>query len=105
MNTEKLALAQFTRNPDWPKVRRLFLKQHNQCEVCGITKRLTAHHEKPYQWNPELEMETENLITLCERCHLFVGHLGSWLSYNVNVREDAIKWNAKITSRPKWRKM
>jgi 5-methylcytosine-specific restriction enzyme A len=34
-------------------------------------------------------------------CHLLVGHLGSFKSVNLTVREDAKAWNAKIAGRPK----
>jgi 5-methylcytosine-specific restriction endonuclease McrA len=100
---EQLALAQYTRNAKWDQVRRKFLKLNNECAVCGGRRRLVAHHVKPYQWWPELELDTDNLITLCGEHHLLVGHLGRWASYNIHVREDAKIWRAKIKNRPKWR--
>lgn len=104
----KLLLSTYTRNPDWPKLRRKFLKLNPACAVCGATKRLTAHHIKPYQWYPELEMEHDNLITLCEgpgNHHLTFGHYMQWASYNENVVEDAAEWNKRIKSRPKWKRL
>ena len=106
---EKLALAIFTRSDKWPKVRKEFLKTHDHCEVCGTTnnRRLTVHHCKPFQWYPELELDTDNLITLCEDVghhHLLVGHLMSWVSFNESVREDAATWAEKIKERPKWKR-
>lgn len=100
---EKLALAVFTRNAKWPKVRKEFLRTHGYCEVCGARKRLEAHHVKPFQWYPELELSMDNLITLCEAHHLLLGHLGHWTSYNERVVEDAAAWNVRIKERPKWR--
>jgi predicted restriction endonuclease len=100
--SEPLLLAKYKRNDDWPKVRRLHLKLNPQCAVCGATKRLAAHHIKPYQWHSELEMEPSNLITLCPLHHLFIGHLMRWSSYNENVVEDAKYWNKRIKERPKW---
>jgi 5-methylcytosine-specific restriction endonuclease McrA len=100
---EKLALAVFTRNAKWPKVRKLFLKLNARCAVCGGRKRLEAHHVKPFQWYPELELDESNLITLCAAHHLLLGHLGHWTSYNERIVEDAAAWAEKIRERPKWR--
>ena len=100
-----LLLSTYKRNDDWPKVRRLHLKLHPSCEVCGATKRLAAHHIAPYQWNPELEMDPDNLITLCPAHHLFVGHLMQWASYNENVVKDAVEWRKRIKDRPKWNRL
>jgi hypothetical protein len=33
-------------------------------------------------------------------CHLFVGHLGSFKSFNKLAPEDSRRWNNKIVSRP-----
>lgn len=47
-----------------------------------------------------MELDPENLITLCEgpafNCHLFFGHLRNWSSHNPDVREDAAMWREKI---------
>jgi len=102
---DKLLLSTYKRNDDWHKVRRLHLKLHPQCEVCGATKRLAAHHIRPYQWFPKLEMEPGNLITLCDTHHLFIGHLNQWSSYNPNVVADAAEWRERIKNRPKWKLM
>lgn len=58
------------------------------------------HHCDPVDWNPERELDDTNLLTLCRRCHLFVGHLGLWSSYNPDVRQDAAIWRCKINTRP-----
>ena len=105
-NKDKLLLAKFTPHSDWPAVRRAHLRRYNVCTVCGTRKKLAAHHIRPIQWYPELELEPENLITLCEgpaNHHLFVGHLMDWKSYNVNVVAEAKWWQMRIRNRPKWK--
>ena len=57
------------------------------------------------RYKPDGNRDT-NLITLCEsghngiNCHLGVGHLGSFKSYNKDVESDSLQWNKKITTRP-----
>jgi hypothetical protein len=50
----------------------------------------------PFHVAPELELEDNNLIALCRRCHLFVGHLGSWSRVNVSVLADSRYWQARF---------
>lgn len=93
----------FTRSKQWPKVRNSFLKKNPKCSCCGSTKSLEVHHRIPFHERPELELDENNLIVLCDgtlRCHLFVGHLGSYKSFNKEVWEDSVKWNFKIEHRP-----
>jgi hypothetical protein len=74
--------------------------------VCGGSEKLEVHHKQPFHLQPEFELDPDNLITLCEankggvNCHLFVGHLGSFKSFNPNVMADAAAWLQKLKSRP-----
>ncbi len=90
------------RSPKWPKVAAAFLKG-KRCACCGKTIRLNAHHKKPFHLFPELELDPNNLMALCVgtfACHLLIGHLGSWKSYNETAVEDAAYLNHKIKTRP-----
>lgn len=95
------------RSHKWPAFRKKFLKKFPTCANCGGTENLEAHHIQVFHKHPELELVESNLITLCEskkdgvNCHLLVGHLGSFKSWNETVRKDAQKWNIKILKRPK----
>jgi 5-methylcytosine-specific restriction protein A len=94
------------RSGNWQTVRKKHLLLNPTCAVCGGNKKLEVHHIKPFKDNPELELDPENLITLCESksygivCHRTVGHLGSYFSYNENVVEDAAIWKEKFENRP-----
>lgn len=98
-NVETLAVP---RSSKWKKVRDDHLKEHPACEVCGDTVALNVHHIKPYHLFPELELQPENLITLCESnkhgvsCHLWFGHLGNWTRYNPDVCRDVRIWKVKF---------
>ena len=95
------------RSSKWGKIRKEFLKKNSKCNVCGEKKKLEIHHIRPFNLHPELELEEHNLISLCESrkggivCHLAIGHLGSYRSYNKDVRLDAENWHNKIINRPK----
>lgn len=100
VNKDKLYLSQFTRSPDWPKIRRAYLRNFDTCAVCNTTKRLAAHHILPFHLYPERELDMKNLIALCNPHHLFIGHLGRWASFNINAVTDAAIWKERFRSRP-----
>jgi len=89
------------RSPHWDTTRKNHLKLEPACAACGITTHLQVHHKKPFHLHPELELEQSNLITLCEQkgdagCHLKLGHLGNWKSFNPNIEADAKETMALI---------
>src|SRR3990167_985333 len=92
------------RSYKWPAVRKAFLAGHPNCEVCGgkgtFLKPLNIHHCQPQHLFPDLELLSENLLTVCREHHFFVCHLNSWKSWNKNVRDDARFWRQKIINRP-----
>ena len=80
------------RSPEWRKVRDEHLEKFPMCEACGTSKELQVHHIKPFHLDPELELDENNLMTLCMakfNCHLQIGHGGSFNMYNPSVEEDA----------------
>jgi 5-methylcytosine-specific restriction endonuclease McrA len=107
------------RSPEWSSVQKEHRLREPACVACGYKGRwLQVHHIKPFHLYPQLELDPNNLITLCERPrrnhHLLLGHLGAWKSYNEHVREDAkhfyrknarqikadIRWQKKVKQRP-----
>jgi 5-methylcytosine-specific restriction protein A len=94
------------RSGRWPTVRKEHLEKHPYCAVCGGTEKREVHHREPFHLNPELELDPSNLVTLCEsgkgglNCHLALGHLGSFKSFNAEVVTDAAHWSKKIKQRP-----
>jgi 5-methylcytosine-specific restriction protein A len=86
------------RSSQWPAVRARHLKAHPSCAACGGVQSLQVHHKQPYHLFPALELNPDNLITLCEYgdkdCHLKVGHgpkgkKPSWKIFNPQVEHDA----------------
>ena len=89
------------RSPKWPEVRKSHLVVQPKCQVCNGTKDLNVHHIKPVHLYPHLELDNNNLITLCEanQCHFTIGHGRDWKAYNPNVIADANFVNDIIESR------
>jgi 5-methylcytosine-specific restriction enzyme A len=94
------------RSSKWFTVRKHFLETNGCCAVCGGKDKLEVHHKQPFHEHPELELDPNNLITLCESknngvtCHLLFGHLGNYKSININVDQDVATWKDKIKNRP-----
>jgi 5-methylcytosine-specific restriction enzyme A len=90
------------RSSRWAKVRKEHLEANPKCIVCEGTQQLNVHHIKPFHLHPELELDPNNLVTLCECasygiiCHLLIGHLGNYKNINPNSVEDAKIWNIKL---------
>jgi len=90
------------RSSQWPRVRKEFLEKHFYCSICGGTKKLEVHHIQNFRTHPELELDTDNLITLCEakkyglNCHLLIGHCGNYKKQNYDILKDAYYWSKKI---------
>lgn len=92
------------RSPEWQRLRNDFVKVNNTCSACGTKNNLEVHHVLPFHINPELELDWNNLITLCDDCHWLFGHCKlNWKCYNPNVTED-IKIINKMQSNAKFEK-
>jgi len=102
-NEEYLKLGGVSRSNLWPKVRREHLKNHPHCSVCGKIESVVPHHIKPFAQFPELELDSSNLVSLCEsagmNCHITFGHLGNFRFFNPHVLVDIEIWRRKIIER------
>lgn len=88
------------RSPHWATTRKEFIKENNVCASCGCKAGLNVHHKEPFHIKPELELDPNNLITLCRDHHFFIGHLMDQKSYNVDVEKDSADILEKIKNRP-----
>lgn len=78
------------RSPAWPALAKRYRAEHPTCAACGTRKAVQVHHIIPFHTDPGLELDEGNLISLCKaRCHLKIGHGGSYKHYNPSAREDA----------------
>ena len=57
----------------WQKVRLAYLKRNPLCEEClkqdRVTPAVLVHHIENARDNPELRLDPNNLMSLCNRCH------------------------------------
>lgn len=107
------------RSPEWRRVEKEHLLREPACMACGYKGHgLQVHHIKPFHLHPHLELDPDNLMTLCEvkgrDHHLLLGHLDEWESFNENVKRDIrhfygktaeqiradIGWQKKVKTRP-----
>lgn len=92
------------RSSDWPALRQRHLAKQPRCQVCDSLVNVVPHHVRPVHKYPESELDSSNLVSLCEgkvvNCHLLYGHLRNWASWNPAVTEDARTWREKIARRP-----
>lgn len=84
------------RSGHWPTVRAHHLSRNPFCVCCGQKNNLTVHHVKPVSISPELELEPENLRTVCNECHFVIGHLGNWRWINSHFDIDAASHMARV---------
>lgn len=88
------------RDPAWAALAHQWLRDHPTCAACGSKKNLEVHHKVPVHVSRSLELDPNNLITLCENtgsptkdpishCHFIIGHLGNWFNYNRQVDKQA----------------
>ena len=97
----KNKIYDYSRSPKWSKVRKEHLNIQPNCQACGRKDNLEVHHIIPYHIDPDGELNPDNLITLCAKnCHLLLGHLMDYKSWNENVVNDCENLSSKIKQRP-----
>lgn len=89
------------RSSKWRAVRNAYILEHPVCEACGTDRELNVHHVKPFHLYPELELDMDNLITLCREHHFRIGHdpdgidgprPANWKSSNPDVRQQSAEY-------------
>lgn len=90
------------RSSQWPAVEKAYKAKHPACEICGRKHFIQVHHKQPFHLRPDLELDPDNLISLCEpphrvfKCHLIFGHVGNFRLFNPTIGQDAPVWHDKL---------
>ena len=88
------------RSGKWRNLSKTTRKEVGHCEACGSKWFLAVHHIIPFHLAPEKELDRENCIVLCGKCHLILGHLRYWKSWNESIKADAAALLKLIRDRP-----
>ena len=62
-------IALFENRKKWLQMKSDILYEKKLCEICKSDRCLHVHHILPRSSHPELGMDKENLMVLCENCH------------------------------------
>jgi len=52
-------------------------RDDHECQMCGATERLEAHHCYPKSMYPDLALQVTNGVALCFVCHRYCVHGGN----------------------------
>lgn len=69
------------RSSQWPKARKAHLAANPRCVHC-LQVAEAVHHVRPFHVAKGLELDPTNFASVCDRCHLAVGHLGNFKLWN-----------------------
>lgn len=96
----RVILESRQRAGEWRRIRAEHLEKEPACVACGRTADLNVHHIIPVSVSPMLELDPQNLITLCTTpCHIVFGHFMNYRCYNRDVRKMAQEYNKAFTKR------
>jgi hypothetical protein len=102
LNFGNRELRYAVRSSKWASIRKKHLLLFPKCAACGRNTKIEVHHIKPVHAYPELELELDNLISLCDSpCHLLFGHFFDYKSWNINVKKDCEVYYNRLLKRPK----
>jgi len=62
-------IARYENIKKWLMLKSNILYEKKCCEICKKDRYLHVHHILPRSSNPELTLDKEDLIVLCEDCH------------------------------------
>lgn len=51
------------------KRAEILARDNNKCKICGNSDTLQVHHIYSLDTHPDMRLENNNLITLCDHCH------------------------------------
>lgn len=62
-------IERFENKKKWLELKSKLLYEKECCEICSVDRSLHVHHIFPRSSHPELALDKENLMVLCEKCH------------------------------------
>jgi hypothetical protein len=74
-------------SPEYRGALEAYRAAEPRCEWCGAARGVEVHHELPVRGWPDRAADTNNMVSLCRRCHFVVGHACGWRRAVTNVQE------------------
>jgi len=60
----------FLKSSKWQSMRQQIISRDGGvCSICGFDTSLNVHHIKSHYYFPDLALDPDNLITLCQKHH------------------------------------
>ena len=70
----------------------MFNRDQHTCNYCKVKGgHLHAHHILPYWICNEAFLDSENLVTVCSKCHFEKAHKGNWQNFDLDLITDRLK--------------
>lgn len=79
------------RSHEWRYFRNMNIK--DKCEICGSKFFLELHHVFPFHIRPDLELDENNVVTVCRRHHYEFCHFLNWKKFNIDIKNHIEKIN------------
>jgi hypothetical protein len=73
------------------------LRDGNKCVLCASVLSLQVHHIIPLSKNSDLNLNMDNLVTLCKICHVTKAHKDSWVNVDPDIQTELLLYIQKIT--------
>ena len=86
----------FLRSYEWKEIRvKALNRDNNECCLCGSHERLNVHHIGYRKFFKQHQLEMNNLVTVCTKCHWKIHKsIGNFLlmKYLMENRPEQWKW-------------
>ena len=65
---------------------QFYREAHPICEWCGQSRDMAVDHAVPVHVDPSRAADTNNMVSLCGRCHFVLGHACNYKKWVENVK-------------------
>lgn len=66
-------------------------RDNNKCVFCNAESDLHVHHILRKSTYPQFMLTPENLVTLCQKCHLWTAHSGNTSTCNIDIADELLQ--------------
>lgn len=70
--------------------KQAFNRDNHECQNCKVKDNLCGHHILPYKFKRKANLDIDNIITLCKKCHFTFGHNSNWKQFNIDLVNNTL---------------